>query len=323
MKILKPILLTAIILLLASMIIILLQKNKNESEDKVIRLVIPEILGAGAPFFVVDELNLLDKYIKNAKIKFVMADLGAGLNEGILAKRLDGGSINITNFLIGIDKGVPYKLASSIGYGSNTFVTNKPEIKSFSDITKNDKIAVPGLAGTSILLLRLASQKYFGTYDALDEQIIVMGPDEALLALINKSGGITVTTVDVFGKVVLNESNCCKILLNDRDLFEEELMQGYFVLSESFYNKQKELVQALLKALKDAIELIHNKDEKTLDIISNRFKIDKEHFIRHLDNGEYKFVIDSYGSIDAFANIALKSGIISSKKTLNEMIFDY
>ena len=322
MKKLKAILLIGIFLFLAITIVIISQRNKDGSENRIIRLAVPEILGAGAPFFVVDELNLLDKYIENAKIKFVAVDHGPGLNEGIVAGRLDGGSINITNFLIGIDKGVPYKLASSVGYGSNTFVTNNPDINTFADITKKDKIAVPGLAGTSILLLRLAAQKYFDRHDALDEQIIVMGADEALFALINKSGGITVTTIDIVSRGTIDESGCCKTLLNDRDLFEEELMQGYLVLSEGFYNKQRELTQALLQALEEAIDMINNKDEKAIQIISKRYKIDKEDFIRYLDNGEYKFAIDSYVSLDAFSDIALKSGIISSKKTFDEMVFN-
>ena len=300
-----------------------LSSCRSNIDEKVIRLMVSNAMGSGGLFYVVEDLALLDKYAENAKLELSVAALGPGMNEGILAGRLDGASMNIINFLIGIDVGVPYKIATSVSYGSNVFVTNNPNIKSIGDITENDRIAIPDMTRTGGVLLRLAAEQYFGSYDALDELIVIMGHDDAVSAIISNSGGISVTPVSAEGRITLEKVDGYNPILIDRDLFEGELIQGYFVFSEGFYNNNTELAQALLSALGEACTMIQNRDEEAINILARRYEMNKDDVINLLDNGDYLFVVDNYDSIETFGDILLKSGIISSMKPLEEIIIGY
>ena len=320
---LKKILSLILLACLSLVLVLPLSSCRSKSDEKVIRLMISGVLGSGGLFYLVEDLNLLDEYVENVRLEISVTNYSPAMNEGILAGRLDGAAMNIINFLIGIDVGIPYKIASSNSYGANVFVTNNPNIKSFKDISTSDRIAIPDMTQTGGVLLRLAAEKYFGSYNALDELVMLMSHDDGLSALINGSGGISVTPVSADGIMALEKAGMYNPFMTDRELFGGELVQGYFALSESFYNDNTELAQALVKAIEDACELIRNQDEKAIDVLSHRFDRSKEDIIYHLNNGNYLFVTDHYGSIEAFADILLKIGMISSMKPLEEIIFDY
>jgi len=310
-----------IILILATVLVFMAFNKKNSQEERVLRLAIPSVLHSG-PIFVLDELNLLEKYVPNVKLELTIIENGSAVNEAFLANQIDGGLHNITNFLIGIDKNIPYKILTSLSHGTISIQTNNPEINSFKDIKKSDIISMGSLTGTSGLILRLATQQYFGNYNALDEQIIIMGRDESQMALINKSGGITLAISDLAGRKVLEESGC-KTILEDRELFEGDLLTTCLVFSENYYNENKDIMEGFLKAVEEAIELLYEKDENALEIVTKKTGMEKADFIEQLDSKDQIYLLNSYSSIDVFADMSINVGLISSKKSLDNIIFNY
>ena len=300
-----------------------LSSCKKESDGKVIRIIVGGVIGSGGLFYLVEDLNLLDKYVENARLDITVTTRSPEMNEGILAKRIDGAAMNIINFLIGINVGIPYKIASSLSYGANIFVTNNPNIKGFGDISANDRIAIPDMTQTGGVLLRIAAEKYTGNLNAFDELVIIMNHDDAVAALINNSGGISVTPVGADGVIALEKAGMYYPFMSDQDLFGGELVQGYFTFTESFFNDNTELALALVKALEDACELIRDRDEEAMEILSRRFNRSKEDIIYHLDEGNYVFQTNHFSSIETFGDILLDIGIISSMKPLEEIIFNY
>jgi ABC-type nitrate/sulfonate/bicarbonate transport system substrate-binding protein len=298
----------------------MLFNNRKQSNEHVIRMAVPNMLSASAPLFVIAELNLMDKHLPNSRLELIISDSGNAMNEALIANQIDGMTTGLTNFLIGINRNVPYKVFTSLFYSRLSIQTNDPSIKSIHDVKSHHLIGINGTTGISALLLSLAAEKYFGKFDALNDQIVIMRNDDIQLALMNNAG-ISLAFSDIITRVVQNEFGSHTIL-EDTDLFDSRLFTHYIIFSEVFHAENIELINAFFLSLMESIDLINKKDDRVLNIISENFGIEKDTFAGFLDLGLIIFELNNFDSIDILTDMAMKIGLISNRKPLEELIFD-
>lgn len=307
---------SVLLVLVVSVIIIISRSPKKD--DLVIRMSIGYV-PSNAPIVVINDLNLMDKYLPNSKLEFFVSTSGSNTNQALIANQIDGATLDLTNFLIGIERNVPYKILTSISYMKMSLQTNDQNIKSIHDIRSNHLIGVNSLTGTSALVLSLAAEKYLGAHDALNNQLVVLPAAELTMSLANKSG-ISLAFVNALTRIDQNELGCPTIFEDDV-LFDSILFTNYVIFNESFYNGNPELINAFNKALKEAIDLIYSKNDEALNAISKNFNIDKETFIQFLDTVMFIYKLNDFTSINTLADMAMKMGFISSVKSLEQIVF--
>jgi ABC-type nitrate/sulfonate/bicarbonate transport system substrate-binding protein len=313
---------TTTILILLIGVIIFLTSRRSESEGIVIRLGIPNQASGVAPIIVVDKLNLLEKHAPGVRLELTIIESSTAINEAIIANNIDGAAINNTNFLIGSERGIPYRIFSTLAYGSTSIQTNDPDrIRSFADITENDRIALMNLTGSSALLLYLASEKYFGSHDALENNIVIMDVASAELAFINRLNDITVHSPSFLGRLRTAEAGVVTIL-EERDLFENGLVNWNLVFSNAIFDKHQNIIGGLYSALQDAIDLIESKDERAISIITEWDGIKEKVFLENLDLGYFKYVLDDFSSLEIIIDIALRIDLISSRLEVSNLVFE-
>ena len=115
-------------MVLAILVLILVAGCSKKEEDTVIRIGIPNNASSVAPLRIVDKLNLLEKYVSGVKLELIVIESSTANNEALIAGSIDGAAINNTNFLIGSEKGIPYKIFTTLSYGSTSIQTNDPEV---------------------------------------------------------------------------------------------------------------------------------------------------------------------------------------------------
>ena len=312
----KIVLIILILIILVTCFFIFNQKEKNTSK---IRIMATNGIGH-APLYVMNELSLIEKYAPNAKLDLTIASSSNGLNEAFIANQTDFASFSISDFMIGLDKGIPYKISSALSYSRFGIQTNNPNIKTLKDVGPNDKVSITSLTGFSATLFYMACEKEFGDYKALENNIVVMDAVNGEMALINKSSGISLHVHSL--STILRENRAgCPTILDSIDILGEKCTSIIIVGSNDFVEKQPELYNAYLSALDEAVSLITNKDEQALEVMSKSFNISKEEIIENLDSGNLSFSTTEY-NILPLVDFLYRTGITSTKiESLDEVSF--
>lgn len=293
--------------------------HKKEGDVPVIRLISTDSIHT-APFHVMKELKLIEKYAPDVKVEYAIGDGGTAVDEAIIADKADIGVTSITNFAIGFNKGIPYKIASAIGYARTGLQTNNPNIKSLKDIGPDDRIAVASPTGGATIYLKMACEKEFGNLNALEDNLIVMDTYAAQLALINKSSGISLH-MDSLATILYENREGCPTILDDVAVMGGKYASVVTVAANDFVEKNPDLYNAYLLALEEATALINNKDEQALEIVFEYCKIKKEDIVAYLDSGNLFYTTTDF-SVLPFTDFLYKTGQIPTKiESLQDISF--
>jgi NitT/TauT family transport system substrate-binding protein len=272
-----------------------------------------------APLFVIEGMGLLEKYIDNVKVVNLNNESMAAMNEAFAGRQIDAGLLSITNVFVGIDRNIPYKIALPVSYSMISIQTNNPDIKSLVDLTEKDLISIPNHTGLTAMVLHLASQAQLGDYRALQNQIVLMNTFDGYTALVHKAG-ITLHVTDFTLRIMANEAGFPTII-EDKDVSEVNSMTNLWIVTDDFYNKNRDIHEAYLKALEEAVFLINSRDERALGIITSRFDISREDFELYMDMGYIQYSTNMAAlNPEPYADIAHKSGIISANININDHI---
>jgi len=308
----------AVLLVIAGTLFFFNYNKNKKSDEQILRIGIPNI-SPSAPLWVMNELDLMNKYLPNSRLELIINGSGSALNEAMIANQIDGVVIDLINFLIGISRNVPYRILTSMSYRCMSLQTNNPGIKNIYDVRSNHLIGLNSTTGTVALMLHLTAEKFFGSYDALNSQIVVINNDDISLALANNVG-ISLAFTDSTTRILQNELGCPTIL-EDTDLFEGHLFTHYVVFNEEFHAKNKELINAFFLSLTEAVKLINSKDYRALEIVSKNLGTDKDKFIALLDTDKLIYELNNFDSIDILTDMAKKIGLISTRKPLDQIVF--
>ena len=122
----------------------------------------PEIKIAGqfglvyAPLTIAEKLHIFEK--NGLKPVWKEYGSGAAVREALISGEADVGFMGIPPFLIGWEKGCPWKVAMGFVVVPVGLVTNNPKIKSLKDFKPDDKIAVPSPGSVQHILLAMAAE---------------------------------------------------------------------------------------------------------------------------------------------------------------------
>jgi NitT/TauT family transport system substrate-binding protein len=142
--------------------------------------------------------------------------------------------------------------------------TRKPKIKTLTDYTDKDKIAVPAVkVSVQAMMLQMAAAKQWGqaNFSKLDPLTVGMSPPDATIALLSESSEITsVFSVPPYQYQQLEKAGIHTVL-NSIDVFGGPHAFTVAWTSSQFHDKNPKLYKVLIDAFKEATEKL-NKDVK-------------------------------------------------------------
>jgi len=151
------------------------------------------------PLYVCEDLKLIEKQAKAAHLdlqaKFQrFADSGE-LRAAIASGLIDMGPFGTAPLLAAWQqtKEKPRQILAVSGISSVPLVllSNRADERSIADLKSADRIAVPTLTSPQMYLLEMQSEKTFGKFDHLRDQIITLSHAQAIAALAENTGQAT------------------------------------------------------------------------------------------------------------------------------------
>ncbi|MFW5695856.1 MAG: ABC transporter substrate-binding protein [Alkalispirochaeta sp.] len=106
------------------------------------------------------------------------------IREAMLSERLDIGFMGIPPFLIGVDRDTGWQLITGLSEAPLGLVTTRRNYESLSDISPQDRIALPQPGSIQHILLAMAAERAFDEPQRFDDQLVSMGHPEGLTALL-------------------------------------------------------------------------------------------------------------------------------------------
>jgi NitT/TauT family transport system substrate-binding protein len=85
------------------------------------------------------------------------------INDALFSGSVDLGALGAPGLLIACDK-TRGNLAGVAALGANALVleTNRPDLKVFTDLTEQDRLAVPASTSPQAIMMRMAAEKFYG-----------------------------------------------------------------------------------------------------------------------------------------------------------------
>jgi NitT/TauT family transport system substrate-binding protein len=222
-------------------------------------------------FNVMEKHGLIEKHAKAAgipEVKVVWATFNspAAMNDALLSGSIDIVSGGVPGLLTiwARTQGTANAVKGVAAFSSQPILLNtrNPRIKSITDFTEKDKIALPAVkVSVQAMMLQMAAAKQWGqaNFAKLDPLTVGMSPPDATIALLSDSADITsVFSVPPFQYQQLEKPGIHTVL-NSYDVFGGPHTFTVAWTSAQFRARNPALYKALIAAFQEATDML-NKD---------------------------------------------------------------
>ena len=242
-------------------------------------------------FNVMEHHQLLEKHAKAAgigDIKVVWATFNspAAMNDALLSGSVDIVSGGVPGLLTiwARTHGSANAVKGVAAFSSQPILlnTSNPRIKSLTDYTDKDKIAVPAVkVSVQAMMLQMAAAKEWGqaSYAKLDPITVGMSPPDATVALLSEGNDITsVFSVPPFQYQQLEKPGIHTVL-NSYEVFGGPHTFTVAWTTSQFRDKNPALYKALIAAFAEATDML-NRDVKPaaqywIDNVKSKLTVEK------------------------------------------------
>ena len=281
----------------------LLMPGPGRAETKELRVARQYGLGY-LQMMVMEDQKLVEKHAKAAGLgdvavtwsTFRSSDV---MNDALLSGNLDFASLG-TNGLATIwakTRGTSVEVKGAAGFNSLplALVTRDPNIKSITDYTEKQKIAVPAVrVSNQAILLQMAAAKQFGMahYTKLDPLTVSMTHPDAMTALLSGAGEISSHFASPpFLQKELERPGIHQIV-SSTEILGGQINFNILATTTKFHDANPKAYAAYLAAMKEATDFI-NRDKRAAAELYIRMTKDKssvDEILKIMNaSGEYNF----------------------------------
>jgi NitT/TauT family transport system substrate-binding protein len=259
---------------------------------------------AYAPLKIMEVNNYLADET-DMEVQWVKVNNTAAIREGILAGEIDIGFMAIPPFLIGVENGMDWKLASGLSYVRTALVSTK-NISSIEELTSEDRIALPQLGSVQHILLAMACEKIYGDASKFDTQLVSMNHPDGFQALSSNTEITGHFTSEPYLTAELQKYN---LILNDTEAFGEEFTFIVGATTKNFHDNQQEY-DSFIIALNKSIDFINNNPEEASKILAEDYDLSEKEVYELLISDKTKYSSDING-VNKFNEFMLKNGYLT------------
>jgi NitT/TauT family transport system substrate-binding protein len=145
-------------------------------------------------------------------------------------------------------------------------VTRNPDVKSIKDFTSKDKIAVPSAKiSTQAIMLQMAAAAAWGEaeYGRLDPLTVSLSHPDAMVALINQSGGVSAHfATSPFYEQEIKTIPGARLITTNYEILGGPATAIVLTTSSKFRDANPKVYKAFFEALVESIDTV-NKDKRT------------------------------------------------------------
>jgi NitT/TauT family transport system substrate-binding protein len=268
---------------------------------------------------VVKQQRLLEKRFPGTTFEWRILTSGAAIRDGMIAGQIQVGAGGIGPFLVGWDRGVGWRLLSSLNRMDLWLVTLDPNVRSLRDFKPGMKIGLPAPDSIQAVVLRKGAEVQLRNARALDGNMVAVSHPDGLrllqagqLAAHLSAPPFQFQAVEMGGRVILASFA----------LFGVHTFNSVFML-ETFYRQYPDFAQALYEAIQQATELINSNPREAARILSeeDQGRVSPEAYLKWLTSPGIEFNTVPRGFL-RFATFMKEIGLISkAPRSIDELVF--
>jgi len=223
------------------------------------------------PLMLMERDGLIEKHAKAAgidvKTNWQKVAGPSVINDGLLSGNVHFGAVGAPSLVTlwsRTKSNVGVKGVAAMTSYPLYFVTRNPDLKSLKELSSKDKIAVPSVKiSTQAIMLQMAAADLFGqtSYQKFDEFTVSLSHPDALLALMNNTGGVNAHfSTSPFYEQEMKIAGA-RVLTTSYDILGGRASALVVVTTTKFHDANPKFYGAFLAAEKEAIDTI-NKDKR-------------------------------------------------------------
>lgn len=274
---------------------------------------------AYAPLNLMQEMGWLEEKLPGITVEWKKFGGPTAIREAMLSKEVDFGFMGVSPVLIGISNGMEWKYATGISMNQVALVTDKPELKSLADFTKQDKIVVLSPGCTQHILLCMLARKQLGDPMAMDAQIVSMSHPDGMNALMSETEVSAHFTTPPYLQEELKQG--MHIIADGEELVGSQFTFISGVAMTQFYEDYPDLYYTFIETLNESIAYINNNMEESIRILAPLYGISEEELREQMSYGGTIYSGDLQG-VETIKNAMYEMGFISEDYSHEDIIFD-
>lgn len=298
------------------------EESSKENNNLVIRY---QKSIAYAPVMIMAEKNMIANYYdKEIEVDCQVEKDGNTIKEGVSSGNIDIGTVGLPPAVVGILSGSKYKIFTGISSQPYSIVTNQKDIQSLKDL-KDKKVQI-GLVGTNSqghILLGLAAKAELGDAHAFDN---VLNPVD------NASGFDGIKSGSIKAHVVISPYNFKELAVDgvhEIPVSEDVWVPGdtsiVGIVSKDLFENNKELYDAVCKALEEAMTYVKENPEETAELIKEKLELDDsvEDIVKWMTDSKSQYSTELQG-VGNFVSFMQEEGFLENEYSgnLNDLIYD-
>lgn len=293
------------------------QASSNENNETVLRIA-AQPYPLYTPVYVAYRLGYLDEELSAVGAKYEWKSFKSGplVNEAVAAGEADLGFMADLPAIIAKSTGLPIEVVSNVAYGEKGIaVLAKADspIKSVADL-KGKKVAYATGSYAQHLLALLLSKEGLTLNDV---QSVNLGAGDQPAAL--ASGEVDAIVIWEQYISQLTSDGTAKVIADGTGVKRGNMVT--YAVSD-YANKNPKVIEAYIKALNRADEVIKNEPEKAAEAVAEDFGVNKELMLKIIPNFTFstEFTEEDIAEIKNVKDFSLESGIISKDVDIDSFI---
>lgn len=265
---------------------------------------------SNAMMLLIKEKKFLEKYLpENTELKWTNIAASTEMRDGIVSGSIDIAGLSLPSYLSAVENGIPMNIISYAGNTPIKMYSNKDGINSLADVKPSDKIALVGLNTILHVAFLIDADKQFGDSGQFNNSFVVMPHADGLAALVN--GNEVSAYITTFPTTIKAEATPAVRTIHDfTDTVNEYGVGSVNVVLKKFHKENPDLVDAFLKAQKDAVKYADENIDSTAELMATSWKIDSAEVKSVLESMPMTMDIKGY---DTLANFLYKSNFLNKQ----------
>ena len=290
-----------VVALALSLIFLLLPNQKAPAPNQPGRIAIAGQYGmAYAPLAIMEHKEFLALEVPaGTQIVWTSLSNTASIREAMIAGEVDLGFMAIPPFLIGLENGMDWRIATGLCQCPTGLVSADPAVQSLDDIRPTDRIAVPQPGSIQHILLAMAADQQFSDPNRFDKNLIALShPDGYQAMMVKKDVFLHFTTPPFLDRELLEPGY--QQLLSGEEILGQPFSFVVGACPVSFQKEQPALYQGFLRALDKTLVWMKEHPQETVDILSERYNITPDEAKAQLDQMQFDSVVRGVEPVRAF-----------------------
>jgi NitT/TauT family transport system substrate-binding protein len=273
------------------------------------------------PTYLCEDLKLIEKHGREAhldlKASYRRFTSAAAQQDALASGAIDLGPFGTAPLLAQWERaqGASRQILAVSGITTLplALLTNRASLHTLADLQPSDRIALPTASSPQLYLLQMQSEKIFGQYDRLREQIVVLSPSDAVAGLLSGNGPSAYFSSPPYTELALEDGRIHK-LLTSADVIGGK--NSFLILgaTRAYVTAHPKMPEVVDKAIEEAARIIRDDPRRAAQI-----------YLMHepsktLDTKAVEAVVgeikDEFGSaiygVDAFAAFMGRHGELKS-----------